>query len=98
MQSSLLILRQHINIPDRFEKVKMEVQLKEIKVLTAMIDLIGRQFIHLKTYGGWLKRTISAIFTDTNDLYNMATQQLAESLTEFNRSLQTATFEMVSSK
>jgi hypothetical protein len=52
MQTNLLILRQHINVPKRFEILKEEMQADGIDVLSAMLSLIGCQLQYAKTPGG----------------------------------------------
>ena len=52
MQTNLLILRQHTNVPKRFEILKEEMQADGIDVLSAMLNLIGCQILYAKTPGG----------------------------------------------
>jgi len=54
IQSDLVILRQHINVPERFQNVKEEVQIHGLGVLSAMLDLIGCQISYLNSTGGKL--------------------------------------------
>jgi hypothetical protein len=52
IQSNLMILRQHVNVPKRFDNVKEDVQVHGLGVLSAMLDLIGRQLVYVKIPGG----------------------------------------------
>lgn len=52
IQSNLMILRQHVNVPKRFDNVKEDVQVHGLGVLSAMLDLIGRQLVYVKIRGG----------------------------------------------
>jgi len=52
IQSNLMILRQHVNVPKRFENVKEDVQIQGLGVLSAMLDLIGRQLVYVNISGG----------------------------------------------
>jgi len=47
-----MILRQHVNVPKRFDDVKEDVQVHGLAVLSAMLDLIGRQLVYVKIPGG----------------------------------------------
>ena len=62
VQSNLMILRQHVNVPKRFENVKEEVQIHGLGVLSAMLDLIGRQLIYVNIRGGKIGNNNSSTF------------------------------------
>lgn len=47
-----MILRQHVNVSRRFENAKEDVQIRGLGVLSAMLDLIGRQLIYVNISGG----------------------------------------------
>jgi hypothetical protein len=52
IQSNLMLLRQHVIVPKRFDNVKEDVQVRGLGVLSAMLDLIGCQLGYVKTKGG----------------------------------------------
>jgi len=51
IQSNLMILRQYVNVPKRFDNVKEAVQIRGLGVLSAMLNLIGRQLVYVKIRG-----------------------------------------------
>jgi hypothetical protein len=59
IQSNLMILRQHVNVPKRFENVKEDVQIQGLGVLSAMLDLIGRQLVYVNISGGKIGTKLS---------------------------------------
>jgi hypothetical protein len=50
IQTDLQRLRLHAHVSERFQDVRDDIQVNVLGVLSAMLDLIGKQLSHLKRF------------------------------------------------
>jgi hypothetical protein len=50
IQADLQRLRLHAHVSERFQDVREDIQVNVLGVLSAMLDLIGKQLSHLKRF------------------------------------------------